>query len=156
MLTVFQVPVSEFLFNYVEPGTGEKKLKWLEPCPMVQYAGELKRDQTFIMNTLSPVRDSMTVTIFNPKRSLKKSTFAEKLVPKGRLEKISFLYRKQGTAIWSNGLMQTNKGLEYMNFAIMEESEYGYVSIDWYIEGVVPDGTYEIMIEAECEKLVGM
>lgn len=151
-----QVPVAEYLYNYVTPGTNEKRLKWIEPCPAVQWAGELKRDQTFLRNTLSSNKDSLTVTIFNPKHHEKNSTFVEKVVPNGRLEKISFLYRKQGTSIWRHGKMRSEMGLTDMDFAQSEESDYGFISLDWYIgDGLLQDASYEVMIEAECEKIAG-
>ena len=148
--------VSEYLYNYVKPGTNEKRLKWIEPCPAVQWAGELKRDQVFLINSSSSSKDSLTVTVFNPQHSKKNSTFVEKLVPKGRLEKISFLYRKKGTTIWRNGKMQSENGLVDMDFAQSEESDYGFISLDWFIgDGLLQDASYEVMIEAKCDKIAG-
>lgn len=140
----------------MKPGTNEKRLKWIEPCPTVQWAGELKRDQEFLINSESSNKDSLTVTVFNPKYHEKNSTFAEKLVPKGRLEKISFLYRKKGTTTWRNGKMQSENGLVDMDFAQSEESDYGFISLDWFIgNGLLQDASYEVMIEAKCDKIAG-
>jgi hypothetical protein len=98
------------------------------------------------------------VTVFNPKYHVKNSTFVEKLVPNGRLENISFLYRKmgRGTATWRNGMMQSENGLVVMNFAQSEESDYGFISLDWFIgDGLLQDATYEVLIEAQCDKITG-
>lgn len=96
------------------------------------------------------------MTVFNPKHSQKDSTFVEKLVPYGRLENISLLYRKQGTTIWRNGQMQSENGLVDMDFAQFDESDYGFISLDWFIgDGLLQDASYEIMIEAQCDKIAG-
>ena len=54
------------LHNFVN-GDGTPSLKWLEPCPSIEWAAELKRDQSFLVNTLSTNPSNiLSVTIFNP------------------------------------------------------------------------------------------
>ena len=148
------VPVSEFLFNFVKPETNEKRLKWIEPCPTVQWASELKRDQSFLKNNQSLNKESLRVTVFNPNHALKNSTYMEKLVPMGRLERISFSYRKKGKTSWKKGKMRSEMGLIDLDFAQSEESHYGFINLDWHI-GSLQDASYEVMIAAECEEVAG-
>lgn len=153
-------PVTELLYNYND--RGDLKLKWLEPCPVVMWAGELKRDNAFLINLNSDERDVLPITLFNPKHSENNSTFFNNLLENGgRLERIEFKYREQGSVMWRNGLTMNDDGqFVDMNFAHdntdpdlpqAPENDYGYVNLDWYVSnGMVKDGTYEIMVQSIC------
>ena len=41
----------------------------MKPCPKVEWAGELKRDRYFIVNTNSDDEENLSVTVFNPNYS---------------------------------------------------------------------------------------
>ncbi|GFH57722.1 hypothetical protein CTEN210_14198 [Chaetoceros tenuissimus] len=148
------LPIVEELFNFVEVD-GTKKLKWLEPCPAVQFAGELKRDRSFLVNSqfLSD-KDILSVTVFNPEAG-KGVTFKD--MKNGRLEKIQLLYREVGDVNWRNAKRINNNGnIVDIDFTKSREDEYGYVSMDWYIGGgTLPDGRYQIAVESQCTDVGG-
>lgn len=147
------LPIVEELFNFVE-ADGTKKLKWLEPCPAVQFAGELKRDRSFLVNSQSSDKDILSVTVFNPEAG-KGVTFKD--MKNGRLEKIQLLYREVGDVNWRNAKRINNNGnIVDIDFTKSREDEYGYVSMDWYIGGgTLPDGRYQIAVESQCTDVGG-
>ena len=106
-------PVTELLYNYND--NGELKLKWLEPCPVVMWAGELKRDNSFLINLNSDNRDVLPVTVFNPRHNEENnSTFFHKLHANGgRLDKIEFKYREQGSFQWKNGMTSETVDMDF-------------------------------------------
>lgn len=141
------------LYNVVEDG--EKKLKWLSPCPAVNWAGELKRDRSFLINTNSNL--FLQVTIFNPEGS-KGKTLRDMEISE-RLKSVNLLYRRVGSVVWRKGQSKTedNNYLD-MNFVhksdnlpLVEEDNYGYASMKWHVgDGLISDGTYEIVVESKC------
>lgn len=135
------------LYNVVD--NNEKKLKWLSPCPSIHWAGELKRDRSFLFNLESG--SELDVTIFNPEGSRGKTL--KNLSDTNRLENVSLLYRKVGSIAWKNGRSKEDNEYPVINFISDEVSEdnYGYSTISWFVGGgLVSDGTYEIVVESKC------
>ena len=72
--------VSVLLSNSADVN-GNPKLKWLEPCPRVEWAGDLRRDRTFLVNTLSNDSSKIKVKVFNPSASKEKKSFNDMTKP---------------------------------------------------------------------------
>lgn len=73
-------------------------LKWIEPCPSVQWAGLLLRDRSFLLNKENQIEnsqneDSLLVTIKNP--AFASATFAN-MRAETRLLGVNLKYRKIG------------------------------------------------------------
>ena len=134
---------------------GEQVLKWMEPCPELHWAGELKRDRYFLFSTLTSEEgkdDTLPVKIFNPSATIGKNI--TKLSADGPLKEVLFKYRPKGATVWKTGLTKTPTGsTEPMNFLLpfVDEDPYGFSSLDWLLEGKVSQGDYEIMLESKCE-----
>ena len=128
-------------------------LKWIAPCPKVHWAAELKRDRSFqfnILNSVEDEEDALSVTIFNPLNSSGKNV--TKLAIE-RLEEIMFSYRNVGSSTWKKGLTSTpTKSIATMDYLLpfVEEDNYGFLTLDWLLQGVVQEGEYEIMVETGC------
>lgn len=137
---------------------GNEILKWIEPCPEVHWAGELKRDKKFIINTESDPVERYLVTVFNPLATKGKSFNSQGLNSNGRLKNVFFKYRQQGTTVWKNGLTQSILGstvsMDYLH-DFVEEDSYGFAALDWFVEGKVAEGTYEVMVETICTNVGG-
>lgn len=146
---------------------GEEKLKWLEPCPTVKWAGELKRDRSFMINSQSKNQSKLHVKIFNPLsgRGIKLKNLKE---PNGRLLNILLKYRKHGEVNWKNAMSEIGGGKllyntdfittadELKGISDVTEDSFGYIGMDWYIGGgTIVDGTYEIVIESSCSDVGG-
>ncbi|GFH57847.1 hypothetical protein CTEN210_14323 [Chaetoceros tenuissimus] len=144
--------VSVLLSNSADVN-GNPKLKWLEPCPRVEWAGDLRRDRTFLVNTLSNDSSKIKVKVFNPSASKEKKSFNDMTKSSGRLEHVNLLYRKVGEANWKNA---QNKDVQSIDFALgsMSEDPFGYVSEFWNI-GNLADGNYELTVEARCSSTGG-
>lgn len=77
---------------------GDEVLKWIEPCPSVQWAGRLSRDRSFLLNKENQIEnsqdeDSLLVMIRNP--AFASATFAN-MKAETRLEGVNLKYRKIG------------------------------------------------------------
>lgn len=132
------------LYNVID--NDEKKLRWLSPCPGVHWAGELKRDRSFLINGES--ESHIGVTVFNAARSSGKS-LSDMMTD--RLESVHLLYRKLGSVSWRTAQSKNNSQFENINFINDEEDDYGYLSTKWHIgDGLVSDGTYEIVLQSKC------
>lgn len=142
----------EPLYNYIDPVTFEKRLRWLEPCPTVEWAGEIKRDQTFLLNTQSDDEDNISVVVFNPLGG-KKKTFKDMLEPNGRLQNVYLRYRQEGTQTWNEAKNATFGDVDFAQDPINEDS-FGYATSSWSI-GKLVDATYEIIVETECANVGG-
>ena len=78
-----------------------------------------------------------------------------------RLEKVLLYYRQLGKLHWSvgrtdvkiNGKLESKEVDYAADYA--KESNYGYTTMKWKIANKVPEGSYEIMIETQCDKLGG-
>ena len=156
-----------------------KYIQFVQPCPKVEWAGDLKRDQGFIVNEGSDNSDKIMVTVYNPNHGEK--TF-QAMMTSDQLETVRLSYRKIGALQWS--IAQTNievqdedeegeegeEGesgepqdrqfeLEDVDFAANyapDESEYGYISMEWDLNpNQVSEGAYEIKVETRCEALGG-
>ena len=143
------------LFNRLE-GEDEnvqKFIEFIEPCPKVQWAGELNRDRSFTINTESDNQDHLVVTVFNPNSA--KGSFSSMI--SGRLEKVNLNYRRKGDLPWNLAMNGTRKELD---FACQDcedvEDSYGYVSMNWLIAGIVSEGIYEIKVGTQCDFLGGL
>ena len=147
--------VSQKLYNR---GAGNSTvIEFVKPCPKVEWAGELKRDRHFVVNANSDDEENISVTIFNPNHS--EMNFHS--MTSDRLEKVLLYYRQLGKLHWSvgrtdvkiNGKLESKEVDYAADYA--KESNYGYTTMKWKIANKVPEGSYEIMIETQCDKLGG-
>jgi len=148
--------VSQKLFNR---GAGENAvIEFVKPCPRVEWAGELKRDRHFVINTNSDDEDNLLVTVFNPNHG--EDSFQD--MTNDRLEKVLLFYRELGDLHWSTARTEvegddgkpTSVEVDFAaNYAV--ESSYGYTSMKWKLANFVSEGTYEIKVEAKCDQLGG-
>lgn len=160
-----QEPVTIKFYNTVE--NGEEKLKWLEPCPTVKWAGELKRDRSFLINSQSNDPSKLHVKIFNPLsgRGIKLRNLKD---PNGRVLNILLKYRKHLEVNWKEAKSEVGGGLVTYNTDFITaadknrgipevtEDDFGYIGMDWYIGGgTIVDGTYEIVVESSCTNVGG-
>ena len=142
------------LYNVVSDD-GTPSLKWIEPCPTIQWAGELKRDQSFFVNTLSADPDFLSVTVFNPNASKKGMKLSEMTAPDGRLENAYLFYRLAGEVTWNIAKNETINDVDY-SLAFVDEDNFGYSTLKWNLgAGPLPDGIYEIVIETRCSDVGG-
>ena len=72
-------------------------LKWLRPCPKVEWASELKRNKRFLVNLESEMQDKLSVTIMNPDAS--NGSYRKDIT--GRLKHIYLKFRKIGSIQWN-------------------------------------------------------
>jgi len=135
---------------------GEQVLRWIEPCPQVHWAGDLRRDKTFLFNTMSAsdgVKNSLTVTLFNPLYIKGKNM--TKLGMDGPLEEVLLKYRKLGTSSWKPGITDTpsTEPMNYLSSTAYEDT-YGFSSLQWLLEGIAEEGEYEITLATKCTSAV--
>lgn len=151
--------VSRQLYN-VQKSDDEKAIQFIEPCPRVEWAGELKRDKSFVVNkesitTVDGVDEiSLQVTAFNPKHG--QSTFQD--MKSNRLENVILWYREVGSLKWLDARTlvpdgdggETNEQLDFAaNYA--GQDPYGYYVMKWELGGMVSEGQYEIKLQTQCE-----
>ena len=100
-------PDATFAFTSVElwnviDEKGGKYLQFLQPCPSVEWAGDIKRNKGFVVNSKSLIQNKVRVTVFNP--NFASRTFKEQLIASTctdcRLKEVTLRYRKVGTYIW--------------------------------------------------------
>jgi len=143
--------VSEKIYNtYPE-------IKFVEPCPRVEWAGELNRDRDFLVNTKSYDTYNLVVRVFNPNHST--GTFYSTTKPNGaRLESVNLQFRQVGSTDWrvANSNIEDDDGnILPVNFSLRDEfSEenkqyYGYEKMKWKLHST--QGAYEIRIGTQCE-----
>ena len=145
--------VSQTLYNR---GAGESAaIEFLKECPKVEWAGELKRDRHFVVNTNSDDQENLLVTVFNPNHGEK--TF-NKMID-DRLESVILYYRELGDLQQFTDKARVEVEIDgrpeslEVNFTAdyADESDYGYTTMKWTLANKVPEGHYEIMVEAACE-----
>ena len=104
------------LFNVVD--NGSTSLKWLEPCPSIHWAGALKQERSFLVNTNSnqDEQNVLIVKAFNPRAGAGTSIQ-------------NMMYREIGTFKWKEA---KNRGLDPLNFAdfdaVEDQCSYGYIT----------------------------
>ena len=147
---------TETLFNsYNEKG--DPVLKWVKPCPMIHWSGELKRDRSFLVNQESKNDNTdnlsiLKIPIFNPLRS--KGQTIEDLYLEGNLENVFLRFREKGDTIWEIAQSATPSGelkdMDYLDQDFqVEEDSYGFASLFWRFDNV-KEGDLEIMLETKC------
>ena len=136
-------------------------IEWVKPCPTVEWASELKRDQGFLVNLNSDYEDKLSVTVLNPLATAIKgdNSFLD-LKTVDRLEFVYLRYRKVGRTTWEyakTSVSSMSPPVQNLDFAISKkEDSYGYSTLDWNIESsLVKPGDYEIMVETRCTNLGG-
>lgn len=134
----------------------EPVLKWLQPCPEVEWAGALKTDRTFLFNSLSQVEDvsdRLIIDVFNPLASKGKNFTM--LMEERNLEHIWVEFGMVGTPP-PPAKAKESDGFTNLDFAPSSEDTYGYASLYWYLEdSKVPEGTYEIQLHSKCTFISG-
>jgi len=151
--------VTRKLYNFQED-EDNFLIKFVEPCPKVEWAGELNRDRHFVVNTNSDDSENLEVIVFNPSHGQGK--FHN--MTSDRLENVFLYYRETGDLHWSkartdimndDGIADSQTIDFAAEYAYKEESDYGYSSLKWALANKVPEGTYEIRVDAECDQLGG-
>ena len=79
-------------------------LEFVKPYPEVEWAGELKRDQSFLVNKQSDNVNKLQIPIRNP--DFNSETFQDK----ERLKSIFLWYRRVGDVVWSKALGKVSDG----------------------------------------------
>ncbi len=135
-------------------------IKFVEPCPKVEWAGELKRDRHFVVNTNSDDQENLKVSVFNPNHG--SSKFHS--MTSDRLQTVLLNYREVGDLQWrkakteitnDDGSVDPLKLVDFAaEYAYEEEDDYGYSTLNWTLANV-PEGTYEIKVDAKCDLLGG-
>eukprot|EP00978_Attheya_sp_CCMP212_P009381 scaffold22169_cov41-Attheya_sp.AAC.2 len=144
---------STALWNY-EDDDGGLWIKFEEPCPRVEWAGAIKRNNGFLVNKEA---STIEMTIFNP--SHQRGSF-EKLANETRLNTVDIWYRELGEVGWERAFAYDDNG-RVVNFNLAApngwtEDLYGYSNILWNVEEVFSnDGTYELKIETVCNDVSG-
>jgi hypothetical protein len=125
-------------------------LQFMEPCPSVEWAGELKRDEEFLVNSVSGSVEKLQVIIRNP-------NYQEgKLVDNKRLQSIELLYRRKEDTQWTTALSSEPPSSNLDFFLHGKEDNYGFIAnLNWLLDGVVDEGTYEVIVECRCIKSGG-
>lgn len=74
-----------------------------------------------------------------------------------RLEHVYLSYRRQGTLRWKTARIQIDAGRDTANVDFLgdcnDEDDYGYITLKWLVEGIVSEGTYDIKVGTETDKL---
>lgn len=141
----------------------EEIIGWVKPCPTVEWASELKRDQGFLINLNSDYEDKLSVTVLNPlATAISENNSFQKLKTVDRLEFVYLRYRKIGRTTWEyaktsvSSMSPADQNLDFAADYFNEEDAYGYATLDWNIKSrLVKPGNYEIMVETKCTDLGG-
>jgi hypothetical protein len=97
-------------------------LQFMEPCPSVEWAGELKRDGEFIVNLASDSLEKLQIIIRNP-------NYQEgKLVDNKRLQRIHLLYRRSEDTQWITALSSEPSESDLDFFLYGKEDNYGFTA----------------------------
>ena len=122
------------LFN-VQDG-GNRMIKFLKPCPKVEWAGQLSRDYHFLVNTNSKDQNNLLVLVFNPNHG--EGKFHS--LTSDRLQNVFLYFRKIGDLQWSKArtkIANEDGSLESVvldfaaEYTLKDESNYGYSSLTW-------------------------
>jgi hypothetical protein len=111
---------------------------FLAACSTVGWAGALRDEQWFIVNT-DTVNSVLEIKVHNPEAP---ERFWD---DNDRLMNIYLLYRRTGDVQWSRA---RDEELEYVDFKDFESS-FGYATLKWNV-GVVADGLYDLRVESTC------
>jgi hypothetical protein len=97
-------------------------LQFMEPCPSVEWAGELKRDGEFIVNLASDSLEKLQIIIRN-------LNYQEgKLVDNKRLQRIHLLYRRSEDTQWITALSSEPSESDLDFFLYGKEDNYGFTA----------------------------
>jgi hypothetical protein len=135
----------------IQNSDGTSFIKFLEPLPGVEWAGELKRDNSFSVNTISGIKEKLSILIRNPNFN------KGKLKEMERLQSVRLLYRRIGDRSWSTAFSNVKVGGNYQTdeldfFKFGDEDNYGFITnLEWLLDGVVQEGQYEIKAESRCK-----
>lgn len=143
------------LYNVLEKDGNKtvKKIKFVEPCPKVEWAGEIKLDNSFVVNSESDEDEFLVVTVFNPNHGEKK--FFD--MTSDRLKSVKLKYRRLGDLHWSVALTKDSKDVDFSK-EYANEDDYGFSWIKWRLPGTGGSkdaAAYEIKVETKCDQLGG-
>ena len=111
---------------------------FLEACSMIDWAGDVKREQAFVINAAMDT-GLMEVKVYNPEAPDR--FWADNK----RLEQVVLEYRRVGDLSWRSAKLANGSDLDFAN----EESTYGYAKLNWHV-AAIPDGNYEIRTTTHC------
>ena len=140
------------LSNKVDSGTRTESIEFLKPCPKINWAGDLLRDQNFLVNAESFAKTGskkMLIKVFNPAFTMGK--LMELKEEMDRFKHVLFKYRRIGDIQWRIGLTTDSNNMDFLADQV-GESNYGYLSLNWNLAGM-EEGMYEIVVETKCAKV---
>ena len=111
---------------------------FLEGCSLVDWAGDIKREQGFVINVDSHA-SLMEVKVYNPEAPDR--FWADN----GRLEEVVLEYRRIGDLSWLSARLANGSIIDFAG----EESNFGYAKLNWRVASI-PDGNYEIRTMTRC------
>ena len=135
----------------------DRSIEFVKPCPKVEWAGELKRDQYFVVNLNSDDQENLKIGVFNPNHG--EMSFKE-MIDSTRLETVHLHYREIDTLRWSdaftNVIINGKSDSKKMDFSgeYAKESDYGYANMKWELAGKVKEGNYEVKVQSKCKGLL--
>jgi hypothetical protein len=147
------------LFNDI----AQQRIRFVEPCPGILWAGTLARERSFKVNLASQNNDairsfSFPIRIRNPMASYR--SYADMIngfQTTSRLESVGLYFRRVGSIDWSQGRYlpsPTSTSSQIINFALLTEDSFGYISVDWDVSNLA-DGEYEIEANTICSASSG-
>jgi len=141
---------STILYNVFDasfPEGQKERMRFAEPCPAIQWEGDLADDESFRINLVdTKTPNSFTITVHNPLAPGK--SFARMAnETSGRFLEAGVWFRQVGTTKWYRAFSEQNKPID---FAKLYEDEYGWVDAKWFVGGL-PDGSYEIEARTLCK-----
>lgn len=137
------------LFNVVDPSFPDgqrRRIRFAEPCPGIEWDGDLAAEQAFRVNLAEGEGFSLKIEVRNPQAP--RNSFAD-LVNQvgGRLQEAGLWFRPQGSTDWQRAVDEEGQPID---FSSLPENRYGIIAADWFV-GNLPDGDYEIEARTMCE-----
>ena len=140
------------LFN-VALENNSSRIQFAEPCPRVEFSGDLALDQSFLVNLESQEEslDKLRVLVRNLEAS-QRSLAENKADPLGRIERVDLLFRRIGTGPWQKA--REKESGEEIDFTQLDEDNFGFIGVDWKLDQL-SDGEYELVVKSVCEATPG-
>ena len=112
---------------------------FLEACSTVDWAGYLKRNQAFTINSHLE-SGLLEVKVSNPEGP------ERSWASNDRLDAVVLEYRRQGDVGWRSARLDNGSVVDFA----LHESNYGFASLFWDVASI-PDGDYEIRTSTLCK-----
>eukprot|EP00730_Choanoeca_flexa_P007844 TRINITY_DN12401_c0_g1_i6.p1 TRINITY_DN12401_c0_g1~~TRINITY_DN12401_c0_g1_i6.p1 ORF type:complete len:2361 (+),score=333.61 TRINITY_DN12401_c0_g1_i6:340-7422(+) len=113
-------------------------VRYLEPCSLVDWAMELRREQTFNVRA-TDTTGLMEVHLNNPEAPERFWSDND------RLEAVNLMYRRENDVQWRTARLANGSAINFAPY----ESAFGYAKREWNV-GALADGQYQIRARAQC------